>query len=92
MEKNQPPTDSLETQTGTNLSIDDIDNLKKLTDTRWIEIASGDIESHIQNDENNLDTIGKKPGTYYRDIIFALLQIPLARRGGDAGLEGGAET
>ena len=77
MDKKQPPPDSLQTQTGTNLSIEDIDNLKKLTDMRWIEIASGDVETHIQNDESALDTIGKKPGTYYRDIIFALIQIRL---------------
>ena len=62
---------------GGNLKIGDIDNLRKLTDARWIEIASGDIESHIQSDEYNLDSLGKKPGTYYRDIIFALLQIRL---------------
>jgi diguanylate cyclase (GGDEF)-like protein len=62
---------------GNNLKIGDIDNLKKLTDARWIEIASGDIESHIENDEYNLDSLGKKPGTYYRDIIFALIQIRL---------------
>ena len=60
-----------------NLKIGDIDNLKKLTEARWIEIASGDVESHIQSDEYNLDTLGKKPGTYYRDIIFALIQIRL---------------
>ena len=66
-----------ENEDGTNLTIGDIDNLKKLTDTRWIEIASGDIESHIQTDEHALDTLGNKPGTYYRDIIFALIQIRL---------------
>jgi len=59
------------------LNIEDLDNLKKLTDMRWIEIASGDVETHIQDDESALDTIGKKPGTYYRDIIFALIQIRL---------------
>jgi diguanylate cyclase (GGDEF)-like protein len=62
---------------GASFNIDDIDNLKKLTDLRWIEIASGDVERHIQDDESALDTIGKKPGTYYRDIIFALIQIRL---------------
>ena len=77
MEENQQPTGAVENDEEKNLSIGDIDNLKKLTDARWIEIASGDIESHIQNDEYNLDTLGKKPGTYYRDIIFALLQIRL---------------
>jgi diguanylate cyclase (GGDEF)-like protein len=62
---------------GNTLKIGDIDNLKKLTDARWIEMVSGDIESHIKSDEYNLDTLGKKPGTYYRDIIFALIQIRL---------------
>jgi diguanylate cyclase (GGDEF)-like protein len=75
-ENNWEDTSSLDLEGG-NLKIGDIDNLKKLTDTRWIEIASGDIEAHIQSDEYNLDTLGKKPGTYYRDIIFALLQIRL---------------
>jgi diguanylate cyclase (GGDEF)-like protein len=59
------------------INIEDLDNLKKLTDMRWIQIASGDIEAHIRDDENLLDMIGKKPGTYYRDIIFALIQIRL---------------
>ena len=59
------------------MHIEDLDNLKKLTDLRWIEIASGDVERHIQDDESALDMIGKKPGTYYRDIIFALIQIRL---------------
>jgi diguanylate cyclase (GGDEF)-like protein len=59
------------------LNIEDIDNLKKLTDRKLIEIASGDIVDHIQDDEYLLDSIGKKPGTYYRDIIFALIQIRL---------------
>jgi diguanylate cyclase (GGDEF)-like protein len=62
---------------GSLMNIEDLDNLKKFTDMRWIEIASGDVETHIQNDESALDTIGKKPGTYYRDIIFALIQIRL---------------
>ena len=59
------------------LNIEEIDNLKKLTDKKFIEIASGDIVDHIQDDEYLLDSIGKKPGTYYRDIIFALIQIRL---------------
>jgi diguanylate cyclase (GGDEF)-like protein len=59
------------------MNIEDLDNLKKLTDSRWIEKASGDVEIHIQNDENALNILGKKPGTYYRDIIFALIQIRL---------------
>jgi diguanylate cyclase (GGDEF)-like protein len=59
------------------ISIEDISNLKKLTDEKFIEIASGDIEEHIQSDEHLLETIGKKPGTYYRDLIFAIIQIRL---------------
>jgi diguanylate cyclase (GGDEF)-like protein len=59
------------------LNIEDIDNLRKLTDSKVIEIASGDIIDHIQDDEYLLDSIGKKPGTYYRDLIFALIQIRL---------------
>ena len=60
-----------------NLNIEDIDNLKKLTDRKVLEIVSGDIVDHIQDDEYLLDSIGKKPGTYYRDLIFALMQIRL---------------
>ena len=59
------------------LNIEDIDNLRKLTDSKVIEIASGDIIDHIQDDEYLLDSIGKKPGTYYRELIFALIQIRL---------------
>jgi len=59
------------------LNIEDISNLKKLTDEKFIAIASGDIEEHIQSDEHLLETIGKKPGTYYRDLIFAIIQIRL---------------
>jgi len=66
-----------ELQSESQLNIEDIDNLKKLTDRKVIEIASGDIVDHIQDDEYLLDSIGKKPGTYYRDIIFALIQIRL---------------
>lgn len=61
----------------TNINIEDIDNLKKLTDRRFIEIVSGDIVDHIKDDEYLLESIGKKPGTYYRDLIFALMQIRL---------------
>ncbi|MDD5675191.1 MAG: GGDEF domain-containing protein [Chitinivibrionales bacterium] len=56
---------------------EDIDNLKKLINKKWIEIASGDVVAHIQDEESILDALGKKPGTYYRDIIFALIQIRL---------------
>jgi diguanylate cyclase (GGDEF)-like protein len=68
---------SPEEDTSITMNIEELDNLKKLTDMRWIEIASGDVETHIQDDESTLDTLGKKPGTYYRDIIFALIQIRL---------------
>lgn len=64
-------------QNESQLNIEDIDNLKKLTDGKVIEIASGDLVDHIQDDEYLLDSIGKKPGTYYRDLIFALIQIRL---------------
>jgi diguanylate cyclase (GGDEF)-like protein len=60
-----------------NLNLEDIDNLKNLTTRKLIEIVSGDLVEHIKDDEILLDTIGKKPGTYYRDLIFALIQIRL---------------
>jgi diguanylate cyclase (GGDEF)-like protein len=75
--ENNEPKKTPHHDVGATINIEDLDNLKKLTDMRWIEKASGDVESHIKNDENALDTIGKKPGTYYRDIIFALIQIRL---------------
>jgi diguanylate cyclase (GGDEF)-like protein len=60
-----------------NLNIEDIDNLKNLTINKVLQIASGDILDHILEDESLLDQIGKKPGSYYRDLIFALIQIRL---------------
>jgi diguanylate cyclase (GGDEF)-like protein len=60
-----------------NLNIEDITNLKNLTAKKLIEMASGDIIDHIQDDEYLLDSVGKKPGSYYRDLIFALIQIRL---------------
>lgn len=60
-----------------NLNIEDIYNLKKLTDHKLLEIASGDIVDHIHNDEQLLDEIGKKPGSYHRELIFALVQVRL---------------
>jgi diguanylate cyclase (GGDEF)-like protein len=60
-----------------NFSVSDIDNLRKLTDTKVIEIASGDIVEHIRFDEVSLSTLGKTPGTYYRDIVFALIGVRL---------------
>ncbi len=59
------------------VSKDEINNLKKLLTTKEIEIASGDLASHVQSDEITKDLIGKKTGTYYHDIIFALVQIRL---------------
>jgi diguanylate cyclase (GGDEF)-like protein len=59
------------------VSRDEIDNLKKLLATKEIEIASGDLASHVRSDESTKDLIGKKTGTYYHDIIFALVQIRL---------------
>jgi len=59
------------------LNIEDIDNLKILTDKKVLEIVSGDIVDHILTDEYLRDSIGTKPGTYYRDLVFALIQIRL---------------
>ncbi len=59
------------------VNIEDIDNLKELTDSKVIEIASGDVIDHILNHETVLPLIGKTPGAYYRDIIFALVHIRL---------------
>lgn len=61
----------------TNLNIEDIHNLKDLTNNRFIERVSGDLVEHIKDDEYLLESIGKKPGTYYRDLIFAIIQIRL---------------
>ncbi len=55
----------------------DIDSLKTLTDTKVIEIASGDIVDHIRQEEIRSTSLGKKPGYYYSEIIFALMQIRL---------------
>lgn len=74
VESNEAQLNDLE---DTNLNIYDIDNLKDLTSRRFIEKVSGDIVAHIQEDEQQLDSIGKKPGTYYRDLIFAIIQIRL---------------
>lgn len=61
----------------TKVSRNDIDALKHLTDTRAIEIASGDIEDHIREEEFRQNALGKKPGFYYSEIIFAIMQIRL---------------
>lgn len=68
---------NLEDLSGTNFSRGDIDTLKALTDTKAIEIASGDIVDHIRQVEFKQTSLGKKPGFYYSDIIFALIQIRL---------------
>ena len=77
MELFEPNEAQLSDLEDTNLNISDIDNLKDLTNRRLIEKISGDIVDHIQDDEHLLDSIGKKPGTYYRDLIFAIIQIRL---------------
>lgn len=59
------------------INLDDIDNLKELTDKKVIELASGDIVTHIMDHENMLRELGKRQGTYYRDIIFALIHVRL---------------
>lgn len=59
------------------LSRNDIDNLRTLTDSKAIEIASGDITDQIRQGAPTTAAIGTKPGTYYRDIIYALIQIRL---------------
>lgn len=77
MDKNPKKDVSLSDLDDTNLNIEDIHNLKDLTSSRFIERVSGDLAEHIQDDEQLLDTIGKKPGNYYRDLIFAIIQIRL---------------
>jgi len=77
MDKNPKKEVSLTDLDDTNLNIEDIHNLKDLTSSRYIERVSGDLVEHIQDDEQLLETIGKKPGTYYRDLIFAIIQIRL---------------
>ncbi|MFW6254851.1 MAG: diguanylate cyclase [Chitinivibrionales bacterium] len=59
------------------ISLDDIDSIKELTEKKVIEQASGDVVTHILDHENALIEIGKKAGSYYRDIIFALIHIRL---------------
>lgn len=60
-----------------NVQLEDIDNLKKLTDTKFIEIASGDIVDHIQKRALELEFKRNMSDTYYQDILFALIQIRL---------------
>ncbi len=69
--------DDISSLSGASLKKDDIDNLQKLTDQNVIEKASGDVVDHINDDEFALLSLGKKPGTFHRDIIFALIQIRL---------------
>lgn len=60
------------------VSIDEIDNLKALTDTKEIDIASGDLLDHVRQYAHTLK--GKKADSYYHDIIFALVQIRLPEK------------
>ena len=66
-------------QSDSGIQIAEIDNLKSLTDKRVIALASGDIEEHVEwhNRQEVIDALGKNTGSYYRDIIFALIQIRL---------------
>jgi len=59
------------------VNIGDIDTLKELTDKKVIELASGDLVSHIEDDVNTIKELGTKEGAYFRDIIFALVHIRL---------------
>ena len=61
----------------------DIDNLQELTKTKVIEYESGDFESHVNSEHFTNNLIGKKNGTYYRDIIFAIVQIRLPENGAE---------
>lgn len=56
----------------------EIDNLKQLTDSAEIKIASGDLEAHVRDYENDPSRQGKNDGYYYRNLIFALIQIRMA--------------
>lgn len=69
--------DIQELEQAAGISRSELDNLRQLTENKLIEIASGDIVDHIQAMESANDALGKKSGTYYRDIIFALIQIRL---------------
>lgn len=61
----------------TSVSLDEIVSLKQLTYSKEIEIAGGDLETHIKNDAHAHELVGEKDGHYYHDIIFALMQIRL---------------
>lgn len=80
-----PDLDELDESKAT-IRINEIDNLKNLTENKVIELASGDIEEMVEWHERQevTETLGKKAGSYYRDVIFALIQIrlpePEARR------------
>ncbi len=66
-EKIEPPS----------VSINEIDSLKTLTSSKEIQIAGGDLESRVKSDENSNIFLKEKEGRYFRDIIFALVQIRL---------------
>jgi len=60
------------------INIEDIATLKSLTEQNVLEKESGDIiVDHIKEDEDELSILSKKPKGYYRDLIFALIQIRL---------------
>lgn len=56
----------------------EIDKLKQLTDSAEIKIAGGDLEAHVKDYENDPSRQGKDTGYYYRNLIFALIQIRMA--------------
>lgn len=53
----------------------EIDKLKQLTDSAEIKIAGGDLEAHVKDWEKDLTRQGKDTANYYRNLIFALIQI-----------------
>jgi diguanylate cyclase (GGDEF)-like protein len=63
---------NLEDLSRANFSQGDIDTLKSLTDTKAIEIASGDVIDHIRK-----GAVGKSSEFSFSEVIFALIQIRL---------------
>jgi diguanylate cyclase (GGDEF)-like protein len=60
-----------------NIEIEDIDDLKEFTDKRVIEFAGGDLVAHVEDDVRKLQEEKKRAGTYYQNLIFALMHIRL---------------
>ncbi|MFW5959695.1 MAG: GGDEF domain-containing protein [Chitinivibrionales bacterium] len=58
-------------------NINEISNIKRISYENVIEIASGDLETHIKECENNPDILGEGKGFLYNEVIFALVQIKL---------------